>query len=84
MTEHNSKEYYQLQSDFWFNENTKHMKECNAFRKQRDELINDMQEVKRKAKAFDEIVEILDENRWAVEQVINISSIVERYYKERT
>lgn len=28
-------------------------RECDSFRKQRDELINDMAEVKRKAKAFD-------------------------------
>lgn len=32
-------------------------KQCDSFRKQRDELINDMAEVKRKAKAFDEIKE---------------------------
>ncbi|WP_260980221.1 hypothetical protein [Staphylococcus haemolyticus] len=31
-------------------------KECTDYKKQRDELINDMAEVKRKAKAFDEIV----------------------------
>lgn len=30
-------------------------KERDSFRKQRDELINDMAEVKRKAEAFDEI-----------------------------
>lgn len=30
-------------------------KQCESFRKQRDELINDMQNVKRKAEAFDEI-----------------------------
>ena len=32
-------------------------KERDSFRKQRDELINDMQNVKRKAEAFDEIKE---------------------------
>ncbi|OHQ07893.1 hypothetical protein HMPREF2664_07595 [Staphylococcus sp. HMSC064E03] len=32
-------------------------RECDSFRKQRDELINDMAEVKRKAKAFDKLVE---------------------------
>lgn len=35
--------------------------ERDSFRKQRDELINDMAEVKRKAEAFDEIVEIYDD-----------------------
>lgn len=43
-----TKEYYELQSDIWFNECCKRMKE-------RDELINDMAEVKRKASLFDEI-----------------------------
>lgn len=33
-------------------------KECDSFRKQRDELINDMAEVKRKAEAFDEILNV--------------------------
>lgn len=34
-------------------------RERESFRKQRDELINDMAETKRKAKAFDEIVKVL-------------------------
>ncbi|BGE83276.1 hypothetical protein [Staphylococcus petrasii] len=46
--EHNSKEYFEKQSEYWFNECCKRMKE-------RDELIADMQEVKLKAEAFDEI-----------------------------
>ena len=33
--------------------------ECDSFRKQRDELINDMAETKRKAKAFDEIDDLI-------------------------
>lgn len=37
-------------SDWW-----KFRSEHDSFRKQRDELINDMAEVKRKAEAFDEI-----------------------------
>ena len=56
--EHYSKEYYQLQSEYWFNENTKHMRERDEYKKQRDELINDMAEVKRKAEAFDEILNV--------------------------
>ena len=50
-----TKEYYELQSDIWFNECCKRMKERDTYKKQRDELINDMEEVKRKAEAFDEI-----------------------------
>ena len=34
-------------------------RERDSFRKQRDELINDMAEIKKKAKAFDEIVKVL-------------------------
>ena len=36
--------------------------ERDSFRKQRDELINDMAEVKRKAEAFDEIVKANDKS----------------------
>lgn len=56
--DHKSKEYYELQSDIWFNECCKRMKERDAYKKQRDELINDMAEVKRKAEAFDEILNV--------------------------
>ncbi|MCG1703984.1 hypothetical protein K4P65_04665 [Staphylococcus epidermidis] len=41
-------------SDWW-----KFRNERDAYKKQRDELINDMAETKRKAKAFDEIVKVL-------------------------
>ncbi|MEJ7353680.1 hypothetical protein WL281_12685, partial [Staphylococcus epidermidis] len=34
-------------------------RERDAYKKQRDELINDMAETKKKAKAFDEIVKVL-------------------------
>lgn len=54
-----SKEYFEKQSEFWFKENSKHISERDAYKKQRDELINDMQNVKRKAEAFDEIVKVL-------------------------
>lgn len=47
-----TKEYYELQSDIWFNECCKRMKERDAYKKQRDELINDIAEVKRKAEAW--------------------------------
>ena len=36
--------------------------ERDAYKKQRDELINDMRNVKRKAEAFDEIVKALDKS----------------------
>ena len=56
-----SKEYFEKQSEFWFKENSKHISERDAYKKQRDELINDMAEVKRKAEAFDEIVKIYNQ-----------------------
>lgn len=71
--EHYSKEYYQLQSEYWFNENTKHMRERDEYKKQRDELINDMAEVKRKAEAFDEIaVTVLSEDNDVIKNMNNI------------
>lgn len=36
------------------------VKEGNDYKRQRDELINDMQNVKRKAEAFDEIKELIN------------------------
>ena len=44
-------------SDWW-----KFRDERDSLRKQRDELINDMAETKRKAEAFDEIVNAVDES----------------------
>ncbi|AMW22866.1 hypothetical protein AV904_02620 [Staphylococcus haemolyticus] len=53
-----SKEYFEKQSEFWFEENSKHISERDAYKKQRDELINDIEEVKRKAEAFDDILNV--------------------------
>ena len=36
-------------------------RERDAYKKQRDELINDIEEVKRKAEAFDEMVKIYNQ-----------------------
>lgn len=80
--DHKSKEYYELQSDIWFNECCKRMKERDAYKKQRDELINDMAEVKRKAEAFDEILNvdyIVTPDDYAHE----ITKIVDKYREEQ-
>lgn len=49
--------------------------------KQRDELINDMKEVKRKAQAFDEIVNAVDESADSYELVARIKLEVLKYQK---
>lgn len=57
-------------------------RECDSFRKQRDELINDMPEVKRKAEAFDEILNvdyIVAPDDYAHE----ITKIVDKYREEQ-
>lgn len=57
-------------------------RECDSFRKQRDELINDMAEVKRKAEAFDEILNvdyIVAPDDYAHE----ITKIVDKYREEQ-
>ena len=47
--------------------------ERDAYKKQRDELINDMAEVKKKAKAFDEIaVTVLSEDNDVIKNMNNI------------
>lgn len=55
--------------------------ERDSFRKQRDELINDMAEVKRKAEAFDEIVNAVDESANSYELVARIKLEVLNYQK---
>ncbi|MBK3950194.1 hypothetical protein JJL02_02870 [Staphylococcus haemolyticus] len=57
-------------------------KQCKSFKKQRDELINDMAEVKRKAEAFDEILNvdyIVTPDDYAHE----ITKIVDKYREEQ-
>ncbi|MFW3549835.1 hypothetical protein ACN9UP_12590 [Staphylococcus caprae] len=63
-------------SDWW-----KFRNERDSYRKQRDELINDMAEVKRKAKAFDEIVNAVDESANSYELVARIKLEVLKYQK---
>lgn len=63
-------------SDWW-----KFRDERDSFRKQRDELINDMAEVKRKAKAFDEIVNAIEESANSCELVARIKLEVLKYQK---
>ena len=54
-------------------ENHNLKKERDSFRKQRDELINDMAEIKRKAEAFDEIaVTVLSEDNDVIKNMNNI------------
>ena len=54
-------------------------KERDSFRKQRDELINDMAEVKKKAEAFDEILETAEEDCWAKEFTAYVFQIIDNY-----
>ncbi|MCC8990487.1 MAG: hypothetical protein LM516_06925 [Staphylococcus sp.] len=56
-------------------------KEGNDYKRQRDELINDMAEVKRKAEAFDEIVNAVDESANSYELVARIKLEVLKYQK---
>lgn len=48
-------------------------KKCNDYKRQRDELINDMADIKRKAEAFDEIaVTVLSEDNDVIKNMDNI------------
>lgn len=53
--------------------------ERDAYKRQRDELINDMQNVKRKAEAFDEILETAEEDCWAKEFTAYVFQIIDNY-----
>ncbi|MBM0777154.1 hypothetical protein [Staphylococcus epidermidis] len=54
-------------------------RERDSLRKQRDELINDMAETKKKAEAFDEILEITEEDCWAEDFAVYIYQVVDKY-----
>lgn len=57
--------------------------ERDSFRKQRDELINDIADIKRKAEAFDEILEITEEDCWAEDFVVYVFQIIDKYKEEQ-
>lgn len=62
-------------------ENHNLKKERDNFREQRDELINDIADIKRKAEAFDEIVNAVDESANSYELVARIKLEVLKYQK---
>mgnify|MGYP002714384024 CR=1 FL=1 len=55
--------------------------ERDAYKKQRDELINDMAEVKRKAEAFDEILDInIDKDELLSEEYIEkVNDVIQEW-----
>lgn len=57
------------------------LKERDSFCKQRDELINDMAEVKEKAKAFDEILDInIDKDEFTNEEYIEkVNDVIQEW-----
>ncbi|MCM5673480.1 hypothetical protein [Staphylococcus hominis] len=63
-------------SDWW-----KFRNERDSFRKQRDELINDMAEIKRKAEAFDEILDInIDKDELLSEEYIEkVNDVIQEW-----
>ncbi|OLF32071.1 hypothetical protein BSZ10_03710 [Staphylococcus aureus] len=56
-------------------------RERDAYKKQRDELINDIADIKRKAEAFDEIVNAVDESANSYELVARIKLEDLKYQK---
>ncbi|WP_231911379.1 hypothetical protein [Staphylococcus haemolyticus] len=64
-------------SDWW-----KFRNERDAYKKQRDELINDMADIKRKAEAFDEILNI-DYIVAPDDYAHEITKIVDKYREEQ-
>ncbi|MCT2080648.1 hypothetical protein [Staphylococcus epidermidis] len=57
------------------------MKERDAYKKQRDELINDMSEIKKKAEAFDEILDInIDKDEFTSEEYIEkVNDVIQEW-----
>lgn len=58
-------------------------KKCNDYKRQRDEPINDIADIKRKAEAFDEILEITEEDCWAEDFVVYVFQIIDKYKEEQ-
>lgn len=54
---------------------------CNSYKKQRDELINDMAETKKKAEAFDEILDInIDKDELLSEEYIKkVNDVIQEW-----
>lgn len=54
---------------------------CDSYKKQRDELINDMAEVKKKAEAFDEILDInVDKDELLSEEYIEkVNDVIQKW-----
>lgn len=63
-------------SDWW-----KFRNERDAYKKQRDELINDMAEMKKKAEAFDEILDInIDKDELLSEEYIEkVNDVIQEW-----
>lgn len=63
-------------SDWW-----KFRDERDSYKKQRDELINDMAEIKKKAEAFDEILDInVDKDELLSEEYIEkIEDVIQKW-----
>lgn len=70
---------YGSQVQKWIDDIQQLKQECDSFRKQRDELINDMAETKKKAEAFDEILEITEEDCWGEDFAVYISQVIDKY-----
>jgi len=63
-------------SDWW-----KFRDERDAYKKQRDELINDLSEIKKKAEAFDEILDInIDKDEFTSEEYIEkVNDVIQEW-----
>lgn len=61
-----SKEYFEKQSEFWFKENSKHISERDAYKKQRDEF-------RLKAEAYERIEQAyFDNDNYSDEQFMEL------------
>lgn len=72
---------YGSQVQKWIDDIQQLKQERDSFRKQRDEIINDMAETKRKAEAFDEILDInIDKDELLSEEYIGkIQDVIQEW-----
>lgn len=72
---------YGSQVQKWTDDIQKLKQERDAYKKQRDELINDMAEIKKKAEAFDEILDInIDKDELLSEEYIEkVNDVIQEW-----
>lgn len=81
-----SKEYFEKQSEFWFEENSKRISERDAYKKQRDELIQDIAELRKQLEAktmtntLDQLIKQVEQ--WSIDKGLDKGNSFVQFSKQ--